>query len=150
MEIRKIKQTDKEEYKKIASEFYHSDAVLAPVDSSHFDKAFAELMRSGERIVCYVAEEDGHLAGYALIARFFSQEAGGEVVWLDEIYIRDEFRGKGAGTALINKVFEDFKDAAAYRLEIEPENEGAERLYKRLGFKKSDYEQRIKYNHKIL
>ncbi len=149
MEIRKIKPTDREEYKKIVGEFYSSDAVLAPVDSSHFDLTFDELMRSEERIVCYIADIDGKIAGYALIARFFSQEAGGEVAWLDEIYVRDEFRGKGAGTAIINKVFEDFKDAAAFRLEIEPENEGAERLYKRLGFEKLDYEQRIKSNHKM-
>ena len=149
MQVRRIKTTDKDEYINLVTEFYNSDAVLAPVDSSHFDKTFAELMRSSERVVCYVADIDGKLAGYALIARFFSQEAGGEVAWLDEIYIRDEFRGKGAGTAIINKVFEDFKDAAAFRLEIEPENEGAERLYKRLGFQKLDYEQRIKYNHKI-
>ena len=149
MQVRRIKSTDKDEYIKLVAEFYHSDAVLAPVDSSHFDKTFAELMRSDERIVCYIAESDGEIAGYALIARFFSQEAGGEVAWLDEIYIRDGFRGKGAGTAIINKVFEEFEDAAAFRLEIEPENEGAERLYKRLGFQKLDYEQRIKYNHKI-
>ena len=150
MNVRRIKATDKNEYIKLVTEFYNSDAVLAPVPESHIDKAFAELMRSDERIVCYLAEEDGEIAGYALIARFYSQEAGGEVAWLDEIYIRDGFRGKGAGTAIINKVFEDFKDAAAFRLEIEPENEGAERLYKRLGFQKLDYEQRIKPNHKIL
>ncbi len=149
MQVRRIRPTDKDEYIKLVTEFYNSDAVLAPVPDTHFDKTFTELMRSSERIVCYVAEEDGKIAGYALIARFFSQEAGGEVAWLDEIYVRDDFRGKGAGTAIINKVFEDFKDAAAFRLEIEPENEGAERLYKRLGFQKLDYEQRIKHNHNI-
>lgn len=150
MNIRKLKKSDREEYIKIVSEFYRSNAVLAPVDSSHFDLTFSELMRSDERIVCYIADIDGKIAGYALVARFFSQEAGGEVAWLDEIYVRDGFRGKGAGTALISKIFSDFENAAAFRLEIEPENEGAERLYKRLGFEKLDYEQRILDNHKIL
>lgn len=150
MIIRKLENTDKNEYVKLVSEFYHSDAVLAPVDSTHFELTFAELMRSSEKIACYVAEVDGEIAGYALVARFFSQEAGGEVVWLDEIYVRDRFRGLGVGTALISRIFSDFENAAAFRLEIEPENEGAERLYRRLGFEKLDYEQRILYKHKML
>lgn len=150
MIVRKLKDTDKKDYMSLVSEFYNSDAVLAPVDSSHFELTFAELMKSDARIACFVADIDGEIAGYALVARFFSQEAGGEVIWLDEIYIRDRFRGKGSGNALISKIFDEFKSAAAFRLEIEPENEGAERLYKRIGFEKLDYEQRILYKHKIL
>lgn len=149
MEIRRVQPSDREEYKKIVAEFYSSDAVMAPVDSEHFDRTFDELMRSDERAVCYFADCDGKIGGYALAVRFFSQEAGGEVIWLDEIYMRNKYRGEGIGTALISRVFADFPLVAAYRLEIEPENEGAERLYRRLGFEKLAYEQRILYKHKM-
>ena len=38
------------------------------------------------------------IAGYGLIAKTFSQEAGGMVYWLEELYILEEYRSKGLGS----------------------------------------------------
>ena len=40
------------------------------------------------------------MAGYALLAKTFSQEAGGLVVWLDEMYVRPAYRSKGLGPSV--------------------------------------------------
>ena len=37
--IRKIKYSDKEEYIKMATDFYNSDAVLSPVPKENFEKS---------------------------------------------------------------------------------------------------------------
>lgn len=41
----------------------------------------------------YLFEQDGQIAGYGTLAKTFSTEAGGLVIWLEEVYIRQEFRG---------------------------------------------------------
>ena len=63
--------------------------------------------------------------------------------WLvvDEIHINNvailpALRGQGIGTALMNRVFEEAKRLGARRatLEVRASNDGARRLYERLGF----------------
>ena len=74
---------------------------------------------------------------------FRSQEASGLTVWIEELYIRPEFQGNGLGTQFFEFIQKEIP-ARRYRLEIEPDNEGARALYERLGFKSLDYSQMIK------
>ena len=144
LNIRRITATDKDEYINMAREFYSTDAVLFCVPEGHFFATFDELMRSDCYAVCYIFELDGKIAGYSLLANTFSQEAGGKVVWIEEIFVLPEFRGMGIAknffTQLINSRTPDIK---RFRLEAERANEGAIRLYKSLGFDFLDYDQMV-------
>lgn len=140
--FRKIIESDREKYIEMATDFYASPAVLHSVPSVHFERTFNEMMRSEAYALGFIIENEGKTAGYALLAKTFSQEAGGLVVWIEEIYILPEFRGKGLGGAFLEFVKNEIP-AARYRLETEPENERAKVLYKRHGFEKLDYEQFI-------
>ncbi|HBN82141.1 MAG TPA: N-acetyltransferase, partial [Ruminococcaceae bacterium] len=96
--IRRMERKDREEYLKMTGEFYASDAVLHKIPLKYRSDAFEELMRSEDYITAYLLEQDGKAAGYALLSRQFSQEAGGMALWIDEIYIRPPFRGRGLGS----------------------------------------------------
>ncbi len=143
--VRRLTLEDRELYKELAWEFYHSPAVLHPVPEENISKTFDELMRSDEYAECYIIESEGSTAGFALIAKTFSQEAGGMVCWIEEIFIRPEFRGRGIGS----EFFSEFaglmpEGTRRLRLEIEPDNEKAAALYKRLGFTFLPYVQMVK------
>ena len=144
LNIRKIKFDDKNDYINMARDFYATDAVLIHVDDSHFASTFEELMRSEDYAICYIFELDGKTAGYSLLAKTYSQEAGGFVIWIEEIFVLPEFRGRGIGreffSFLLKKRPENVK---RLRLEAEKENEGAIRLYKSFGFDFLDYDQMI-------
>lgn len=145
--IRKINQSDKSIYLQMANDFYHSEAVLHVVDSFNFEKTFEELISSDVYADCYIHESEGRADAYLLTAKTFSQEAGGVCVWIEEIYVLPQARGRGIGTALINKVFDTYGNAARFRLEVEKDNKSAVDLYRRLGFKNLDYLQMIKDAH---
>ena len=138
--VREITADDRSDYLTMASEFYSSPAVLHDIPRSYIENTFRELVSNSPYAKALIALSGGKPAGYILLALTWSQEAGGKVVWIDEIYVRPEARGSGAGCALIEAVRSRFP-AARYRLELEPDNDGARRLYERLGFTALPYEQ---------
>jgi ribosomal protein S18 acetylase RimI-like enzyme len=141
--IRKFEEKDKELYLQLALEFYNSEAVLHSIKKENMTATWDEMMRSdvyAEGFLCL----DGNVpVGYLLIAKTFSQEAGGLTIWAEELYVRPEFRGKGAGSEMLEFLFKN-RPAVRYRLEIEPENVRAKKLYTRLGFESLPYGQMVK------
>ena len=142
MHIRRCEERDRELYLRLAKEFYHSPAVLHPVPDSYFERTVDEMMRSGDYMQGLIFEADGEIAGYALLCRTYSQEAGGPAVWIDEVYIAPQFRGRGLGHELFRNLRE-LLPAARYRLEIEPDNARAEKLYRSMGFERLPYAQMV-------
>ncbi|MDO5518872.1 MAG: GNAT family N-acetyltransferase [bacterium] len=143
--IRKITDQDKESYIKLASEFYKTDAVLHDVPREYFENTFQELMRSETYAVAYIMEYEKQIAGYALLAKTFSQEAGGMVLWIEELYLLEKYRSAGLGREFF-EFLEKEKDQSVkrIRLEVEDYNKRAIQLYKRMGFKPLEYIQMIK------
>lgn len=143
--IRRITAADREIYLQMAHDFYHSEAVLHPVPDEYLARSFDEMMRSEDYLTGLIFETGGKTAGYALLNRSWSQEAGGMAVWIEEIYVLEEYRNRGLGRELFDSL-EKFAPAVRYRLEIEPDNERAKRLYRRMGFEPMGYLSMVKEN----
>lgn len=141
--IRKIEFRDKELFFELSREFYSSPAVLHDIPEDFHAATFEELMRSEEYLMGFIFELDGAPVGYGLLNITYGHEAGGRVVWIEEIYVREEYRGQGLGREFFEYVFANIP-AARYRLEVEPENERAVALYEKLGFEVLEYGQMVK------
>ena len=141
--IRKIEEKDKQVYISMAKQFYSSPAVSHNIPQSYIEKTFEELMKSETYAECYIFEADKKIVGYCLLAKTFSQEAGGNVVWIEEILIKKEYRGQGMGRKFF-KFLEENYDAKRLRLEAEKDNQRAIKLYEELGFEELPYLQFIK------
>jgi len=141
--IRSIRPEDREVYLKMAHDFYHSDAVLHPVPDKYIAASFEEMMRSDAYLTCLIFERDGQTAGYALLCKTWSQEAGGKAVWIDELYVIPEFRGKGIGHEFFAEL-QRIEPVTRYRLEIEPDNLRARKLYESMGFEGLGYLQLVR------
>ncbi len=68
----------------------------------------AALLRDGfsrpPKFRVLLAEWDGQLAGYALFFDYYSSFEGRAGLFLEDIYVRDQYRGKGIGKALLARV----------------------------------------------
>lgn len=143
--IRKFTETDRERYLEMAEEFYHSDAVLHPIPGKYMEQTVEEALRSDTYAGIWILEYEGETAGYALTAKTFSQEAGGPVLWLEELYIREAFRSRGLGREFFTYIEQNQGACVSrLRLEVEEENTRAVALYERLGYKRLDYMQMVK------
>lgn len=140
--FRRITENDRELYYHYVDVFYHTDAVNAPVPTENYRLTFDEMMRSDDYVRGYIFEHDGTPCGFALLSKTFSQEAGGYSVTIEEIYIDEEYRSKGLATEFFEWLK---KESCAMRLRIEVEdyNEGAKRLYERMGFELLPYLQMV-------
>lgn len=144
--IRKISERDREAFLSLSEQFYSSPAVLHPVPKAFHEDTFRELMRSEEYAVGFMLESDGECAGFALLAKTFSREAGGLVLWLEELFVLPQFRSHGLGREFFSflEQYAAEKGCARIRLEVEEENVRAVSLYKRLGYENMDYRQMYK------
>ena len=142
--IREMTSADKEYYLKFTDDFHHSGAVLAPIDPSFYEGTFNNAVSGSPYVKGYIFEHEGKVIGHSIIAFSFSTEVGGECLWIEEIYVLPEHRGKGCGKEFFNFLFKEYKGRIKrFRLEVEEENEGAVRLYKSLGFRFLAYDQMI-------
>lgn len=143
--IRPIQKNDYDSFLKLIDEFYHSEAVLHPVDPKNYSVTFDRCINADPFTACYVYDQDGTINGYALLSFAYSNEVGGIVVWIEELYVPAEHRGKGIGTALMNFVHNTYMDSAKrFRLEATHGNEKAIALYRSIGYEPLDYLQMTK------
>jgi len=143
--IRELCKEDKETFAKMVKSLYSGEAVLYPISDDNIDKTFKEVISGSPYVKAYIIECDNEMAGYALISLTYSNEAGGIVVIIDELYIDDKYRGKGLGTELLKFIEEKYSNKVKrYRLEVSNENEAAEKLYLRIGYEVLDYKQLVK------
>lgn len=89
---------------------------------------------------CVVVHEfNGKIAAYGILCAYWSNELGGEVCIIDELYVIPEARGRGLATALVGGLAAAsmpwFRTAVAIELEVTPNNQRARRLYEQLGFR---------------
>jgi ribosomal protein S18 acetylase RimI-like enzyme len=79
--------------------------------------------------------EDGGVIGYAIVTFGYDLEFGGRDSYLTEIWIDEERRGRGAGTAALDLLAGELRsrDVRALHLQVRPDNP-ARRLYERHGF----------------
>ncbi len=140
--IRKITANEKQLYLTLATEFYSSPAVLHPVPAAHLERTFLEFTSSDTYAEGYFLCEGETPVGYGLLAKSFSQEAGGKVIWIEELYLRPEARGRGLGREFF--AFAETLGASRLRLEVEPDNARAIKLYEALGYTPLGYKQYVK------
>ncbi len=143
--IRPITAQDKNIFLILAKAFYASSAVAHSVPTKHHTITFEQLMKDQTYAQCYMIETNQKVVGYALLAKTFSQEAGGLVVWIEELFLLPEYRNKGLGTEFFHFVQKNIEPhIARIRLEVEPDNKDAIRLYKQMGFDILPYQQMVK------
>jgi GNAT superfamily N-acetyltransferase len=82
-----------------------------------------------------LAEQEGILVGYAIHFSTFSSFLGKEGVWLEDLYVRPDYRGQGIGKALLKAVgrIAAERGAGRYEWSVLDWNTNAIELYKRMG-----------------
>lgn len=84
----------------------------------------------------WLAFDDGRIAGTCVVSYAISTSMGSVVAKLDDVYVQENQRGKGAGTALIESLKDQLRRESITRIDVAVHlnNPEARRFYEKLGF----------------
>lgn len=93
-----------------------------------------EAMLRPDKLSIFMLENEKEVIGYSILTFFWSNEHGGDIINIDEIFVAPEHRSKGFGTAFIDSLHEIYPMAKGLKLEASPSNLKAIKGYKNMGF----------------
>lgn len=135
-EIRKIIESDFEELLNLFKEFALFEKVPEKMQNT------LERMRHDKDFLTgFVIVSDKEIIGY--VTFFFAYYTWyGKSLYMDDLYVRKEYRGKGFGSLLTNRVIEYAKEHQCKKLrwQVSSWNTQAIRFYKQLGATIDDVE----------
>ena len=118
--------------------FYASPAVATNGSEEIFQADIDACIGDSPYAEGFVFETDGVLSGYAMIAKSFSTEYGIPCIWIEDIYLKPEFRNRGIGSQFFDYLQKQFPDHLQ-RLEVEEDNLPAVATYRKNGFTEMPY-----------
>ena len=138
--IRKMNAGDEEAVFGMMRLFYDSDAVLHTSSDAILRKDIQDAVSEEMPLLDgYVFTEDGRYAGYGMTTMCYTTEYGGVAVWLEDFYLKPEYRNRGFSTTFFRFLEEQYPHAVRFKLEVEQENEGAVAAYRKNGYEVSPY-----------
>jgi GNAT superfamily N-acetyltransferase len=131
--IRLMEEKDRECVMQMMRVFYASPAVLSNGSEEIFKADIDNCVNDSPYLEGYVFEENEAIIGYAMLAKSFSTEFGRPCIWIEDIYLKENYRGHGVGSQFFKFIDERYP-GAIFRLEAEEDNKTAINVYKKAGF----------------
>lgn len=131
--IRKMTAADKSSVLEMMRVFYASEAVLSNGSEEIFEQDFENCINDSPYLEGFVVEDAGEICGYTMIAKSYSTEFGKMCIWIEDLYLKEPYRGCGTGSRVLQFIIDRFP-ACIFRLEVEEENQRAIATYKKNGF----------------
>jgi len=116
---------------------YEEDHVGLPMTMEKIKKTVDTCIRNPQKVQIVIIRCGDIIIGYGLITFLWSNEYGGDVLDIDEIYVKKGYRNKKVATRFIKHILETHKNVVLFELEATPSNKSAIALYKSLGFEVS-------------
>jgi GNAT superfamily N-acetyltransferase len=129
---------DENEIVQMSLALYEEDPAGGPVAEAQVRRTLSTLRAEPVRGQALVLELAGTIAGYALLISFWSNELGGEVCVIDELFVKPRHRGQGFARGLLQSLAGESplwpRQTVALELEVTPRNTRAAAFYVKLGF----------------
>ncbi len=112
------------QFERLTHELEATEAMLQAALFSDHPRVFAE-----------IAELGGMPAGFSLWFYTFSSFVGRHGIWIEDLYVREDFRGQGIGAALLHRMARRCVEEKLGRLEwsVLDWNQNAIRFYQSTG-----------------
>jgi GNAT superfamily N-acetyltransferase len=117
-------------------DLYSEDSEGKTINEEKINKTIYELNTYPEKGEIVLFEFENEIIGYSLLINYWSNEYGGNLLCIDELFVSDAFRGNQIATDFLNYLIQvKYSNAVAIQIEVTPSNKQAKRLYEKIGFK---------------
>ncbi len=128
----------------LVQEFYQFEGISF---NESIVKAFTALLSDEQLGLIWLICDRDRPIGYVALTFFFSMEYHGRCGLVDELYIREDYRGQGIGKRVFTLI-EEYLHSQGMRslsLVVDHWNEPAEALYTKLGFRREKRHLMVKH-----
>jgi ribosomal protein S18 acetylase RimI-like enzyme len=114
-------------------EFYAESEFI--LDGQWARESFITLLSNPSKGAIWIVFQDDDPAGYVVLTVRHSMEYGGDDGFIDDLYVRPNFRRRGLGRAAINALFDECERRNVLALHVEAglNNVAAQALYRSFG-----------------
>ena len=131
--IRLMEESDRNAVLDMMRTFYTSPAVLTDGSEEIYNADIDNCVSDSPYLEGYIFENENEIQGYAMLAKSFSTEFGKPCIWIEDIYLKEKYRGQSIGSRFFRFIDEKYPDVI-FRLEAEEDNKIAINVYKKAGF----------------
>jgi len=136
MRIRPYEPRDESDVLRMVRGLYVDDPSPHAPDDANVRRTLGVITDERRGAVWIADDGDGTAPfAYLFLTKVWSNELGGDLVFIAELWVARERRSGGVGTALVEHGIATTKGAVAFELEVSPGNPRARALYERLGFR---------------
>jgi GNAT superfamily N-acetyltransferase len=113
------------------------------LDRAVLDQGVDAVLKDDRKGFYTVAEAEGEVVGQCLMTFEWSDWRNGWMWWIQSVYVREDFRGKGVWSALYRNILDRAKalpEVIGIRLYVERNNDRAKAAYMKLGMTDAGYD----------
>ena len=139
VQLRQFNQSDKKTLTEMIFSLYREDPEGEPMTQEKINSTIRVLSEYPEKGRIVIIEKNSAIVGYSILVKRWSNEHGGDVLIVDELYITPSYRRKKIGTQFIRYLMEHkYSDMVGIEFEVMPSNRIARRFYEQCGLTLSD------------
>lgn len=136
--IRKMIESDRQAVVDMMRTFYHSPAVHTNGSEKIYNNDVTACVGESPYAEGFIFENETGILGYGMIAKSFSTEFGKPCIWIEDLYLKEEYRGKGIGSKFFIFLEKEYPNTIL-RLEVEEDNTRAIAVYQKNGYETLPY-----------
>lgn len=137
------------ELERMALALYREDSYGEKMSRRKIGRTVRELSLQPSRGSIILFRIGEAVVGYAIVIYYWSNEYGGEIVFIDELFVKPRWRRKGIGSSFIEHVATmKARCLKGLQVEVTPLNERAFGFYSQRGFSPSKNRYLFKRLHK--
>ena len=122
--VRECTSFDKDMWVELNKEFIEYEANASEIweyinraSERDIGETFGEAMKNKEQILLLMIECDGFPVGFMNVLKGFSVWSRGKMLTIDDMYIKDEYRGQGIGSIAMEYIEKYAKENAYKRVQ---------------------------------
>ena len=136
--IRKMTEADRESVVDMMRTFYNSPAVWTNGSEEIYNNDITACVGTSPYADGFIFEKEDEILGYGMIAKSFSTEFGKPCIWIEDLYLKEEYRGVGIGSSFFQYLEKEYPNTIM-RLEVEEDNTRAVAAYRKNGYETLPY-----------
>ncbi|MCR8980753.1 GNAT family N-acetyltransferase [Brevibacillus laterosporus] len=133
IKVRDYLDADYNEFLEMVKSLYSEDLEGQPMTRTKVNSTINECKKNPQKIRIFILLHNNEIIGYSILVFYWSNEFGGNILFIDELYVKEDSRGRGIGAYFLTYI-EKMDNIVALQLETNPSNKRVCNYYTRLGF----------------